>query len=153
MTRGYFGIGVWHIKHRCNIGTLIRSADLLGAAFVFTIGRRYQKQNSDTYKSWRHMPLWHFDTIADLVAASPYSAPIVGVELTDNAHPIETFFHPTRAVYLLGAEDHGLSPDILARCHAVVRLPGPRSMNVASAGTVVMYDRYLKTASARAVAV
>ena len=146
--RGYFGIGVWHPKHGVNIGTLFRSATIFGAAFVFTVGRRYQRQASDTPKAWRHVPLWHFETVDELVRVSPYSAPIVGVELTDTAHRIETFCHPPRAVYLLGAEDHGLPPSMLARCHAVVRLPGEFSMNVSSAGTVVMYDRATKLGSA-----
>jgi len=142
--RGYCGIGVWHSKNAVNIGTLFRSADLLGAAFVFTIGRRYKRQASDTRKSWRHMPLWHFDALESLVAACPYSCLIVGVELTDKAKPIETFCHPERAIYLLGAEDHGLSPDMIAKCHTVIRLPGESSMNVSSAGTVVLYDRAAK---------
>ena len=72
--------------------------------------------------------------------------------MADTAQAIESFCHPERAVYLLGAEDHGLSPAILTRCHCVVRLPGAFSMNVSSAGTVVMYDRLTKLAAARAVA-
>lgn len=142
--RGYFGIGVWHPKTGVNIGTLLRSSDIFGAAFVFTIGRRYQRQASDTAKSWRHVPLWHFESMPELVRTCPYSCPIVGVELVDGAAPIESFCHPERALYLLGAEDSGLPPDMLRQCHSVVRLPGERSMNVASAGTVVMYDRHAK---------
>jgi tRNA G18 (ribose-2'-O)-methylase SpoU len=145
--RGYCGIGVWHPKTATNIGTLLRSAELFGASFCFTIGRRYRQQASDTMKSWRRIPLWHFVDLADLLDVSPFNCPLVGVELSDNATPLESFEHPERACYLLGAEDHGLSRDMLARCHAVVRLPGERSMNVAAAGTVVLYDRHAKAAA------
>ena len=42
--RGYFGIGIHHVKNEENIGMLWHSADILGADFIFTIGRRYNEQ-------------------------------------------------------------------------------------------------------------
>lgn len=35
--KGFFGIGVYQIKRSENIGTLWRSAYILGASFIFTI--------------------------------------------------------------------------------------------------------------------
>lgn len=35
--RGYFGIGIYNGKNTANIGTLWRSAAILGANFIFTI--------------------------------------------------------------------------------------------------------------------
>jgi tRNA G18 (ribose-2'-O)-methylase SpoU len=142
--RGYFGIGIWHAKTENNVGTLWRSAYLLGASFVFTVGRRYRKQASDTATTWRHIPLFHFEDVDALIRHMPYSCPLVGVELDPRAHPVTRFIHPERACYLLGAEDHGLSPDVRNRCHALVQLPGEFSMNVAAAGTIVLYDRLAK---------
>jgi tRNA G18 (ribose-2'-O)-methylase SpoU len=140
---GYFAIGISHTKTPANVGTLWRSAHLFGAAFCFTVGARYKQQPSDTMKTWRSIPLLNFATIADLRAHLPFDCMLVGVELDAAAQPIEAFAHPPRAVYLLGAEDHGLKPDEVAACHRLVRLPGERSMNVAAAGTVVLYDRHL----------
>lgn len=142
--RGYFAIGIDHGKTAANFGTLLRSADLLGAAFVFTVGKRFPQQASDTFKSWRRVPVFEFKDIDDLVAHLPYSCPLIGVELDPRAIPIEGFSHPERACYILGAEDHGLSEQQRKRCHALIQLPGERSMNVSAAGTVVMYDRLLK---------
>lgn len=141
MTRGYFGIGIEHTKTRENVGTLFRSASILGADFCFTIGRRYKQQNSDTIKAWRHMPLWHFATIDDLFAALPFQCKLIGVELADSAVALSEFSHPERAIYLLGAEDNGLTKDAMRRCHHLVRLPGEHSLNVSACGTVVIYDR------------
>ncbi len=146
--RGFFGIGIEHTKTEANVGTLWRSADLLGAAFIFTIGRRYRRQASDTMKTSRRIPMWHFETLDGLVL--PIDCPLVGVELDDRATPIETFTHPERCVYLLGAEDHGLTKAAIARCHRLVKLPGRASMNVAAAGTVVLYDRQAKLARSAA---
>jgi tRNA G18 (ribose-2'-O)-methylase SpoU len=142
--RGYFGIGIWRTKNELNIGTLWRSAYLLGASFIFTVGRRYKRQSSDTVNAWRHIPLWHFEDVDSLVKHLPHACPLVGIELDPRSEPLTSYEHPPRACYLLGAEDHGLSPEVRTRCHTLVQLPGTLSMNVAAAGTVVLYDRFAK---------
>lgn len=65
----------------------------------------------------------------------------MGVELDSSAVHLERFTHPDRACYLLGAKDHGLSAKALRKCHELVRLRGDYSMNVAVAGSIVMYHR------------
>jgi tRNA G18 (ribose-2'-O)-methylase SpoU len=54
---GYFEIGINNGKTEHNIGTLWRSAYQLGANSIFTIGRRYNKQSSDTYNVPDQIPL------------------------------------------------------------------------------------------------
>lgn len=144
MTRGYFGVAVYHPKHETNVGTLWRSAWLYDAAFLATVGRRYQKQAADTPGTSNHVPLIHYADLDDLIEHLPFSCPLVGVEMTQGANPLPTFVHPPRAVYLLGAEDHGLPPKVVERCHRLVQIPSAKgwSMNVAVAGSIVMYDRY-----------
>lgn len=144
-TRGFFEIGVWHGKTSTNIGTLWRSAHQLGASGIFTVGRRYRKQPSDTIKAWRSIPLRNYLTVDDMEL--PFDAMLVGVEM--GGEPLSTFRHPKRCIYLLGAEDHGLAPDIVKRCHRMVSIESVRSQsfNVAVAGSLVMYDR-LRKASA-----
>lgn len=139
MTRGYFG------KTEANVGTLWRSAYQLGAAGIFTIWRRYPQQTSDTTKAWRHLPMREFATFDDFLAAQPYSCPIIGVEM--GGKPLPSFSHPERAIYLLGAEDHGIPKEVLAKCQHVLSLPSVRSesYNVAVAGSLVMYDRMVRT--------
>lgn len=72
--RGFWAVGIWHPKHEVNVGGLWRSADLLGASFVFTVGRRYErKQAADTTNIGRHKPLFHFRTVEDLIEHLPDS--------------------------------------------------------------------------------
>lgn len=149
---GFFGIGITHVKNATNIGSLWRTAHLLRADFVFTIGRRYKDQASDTTKATRHIPCWHFDSLAALLSYAPKDAPLVGVELDSRAESVTGFRHPRSAIYLLGAEDHGLTNEERERCHKLIVLPGERSMNVAVAGSIVMFDRWQK-ARERAMAV
>jgi tRNA G18 (ribose-2'-O)-methylase SpoU len=142
--RGYFAIGIERTKTEVNVGTLWRSAHLLGAAYVFTIGRRYRRQASDTTHAWRSIPLFHYETFEEMYRNIPHDCRLIGVELDERSKPLETFLHPDRCIYLLGAEDNGLTKATLSRCHALVQLPGWASMNVAAAGTCVLYDRVAK---------
>ncbi len=139
--RGFYGVGIYHPKTETNVGTLWRSAGLMGASFIFTVGRRYKRQSSDTMKTSRHIPLFHFRDISDLKEHLPDACPLVAVELDDRAVNIKEFSHPERACYLLGAEDHGLPEAVIRDCHHVVRLDGEFSMNVAVAGSIVLYHR------------
>lgn len=144
MSRGFFEIGIFRGKTPANVGTLWRSAYQLGASGIFTVGRRYPKQASDTLQAYRHIPLREYESLEAFVLASPYDCPIVAVEM--GGTPLPEFHHPERAIYLLGAEDHGLSKEALARCHRTVSLPSIRtnSYNVAVAGSLVMFDRMTK---------
>lgn len=124
-----------------NIGTLWRSATIFGASFIFTIGKRYKRQSSDVLKSYRHIPLFHYDTFDDFYKGLPYDCQLIGVELDDKAVPIKSFTHPQRCVYLLGAEDNGLTREAIDKCHKIIQLPGCFCLNVSTAGGIVMYDR------------
>lgn len=137
----YFEIGVYHTKCELNIGTLWRSAYQFGAAGIFTIGKRYKKQGSDTAKSWRHIPLRHYEDFADFSRHRPSQAVLIGVEF--GGRPLAGFEHPKCAIYLLGAEDHGIPGSILYGCNDIVTIESvqKQSYNVAVAGSIVMYHR------------
>lgn len=142
--RGYFAIGIEGSKKEHNIGTLWRSAYAFGAAFIFTIGRRYERQPSDVLCSWRHIPLLHFNTFAEFQAARPHDCELVGIEYLPHAPILRRFGHPQRCIYLLGAEDHGLTKIAMEACQRIVRIPAAYCLNVATAGSIVMYDRSAK---------
>ena len=144
MKRGYFGIGVENLIYEQNLGTLWRSALNLGADFIFTIGRRYKHQASDTVKAERHIPFYEYLTFEDFYKAIPRGCRLIGVEERTNAHNLKCFIHPERAVYLLGAEDHGLTDKALSYCKDVVRISSRFCLNVSVAGAIVMYDRQNK---------
>ena len=144
MSRGYFGIGIYNGKTESNIGTLWRSANILGADFIFTIGERYKKQCSDTMKTPRHIPLYHYHDAEDFFEHVPYDCPVVAVELADNSVSLENYDHRERCIYLLGAEDNGIPSRVLDRCVDIVQIPGDHCYNVAVAGSIVMYDRRVK---------
>ena len=139
----YFGIGIQNGKTPENLGVLWRTAQNLGASFIFTIGNRDENQACDTRKAVKSIPYYHYQTFDDFFEHLPKGARIVGVELSNDTQNLETFNHPRRCVYLLGAEDHGLSKKAMDKSHFLVKFKSEKSLNVAVAGSVVMYDRQL----------
>jgi tRNA (guanosine-2'-O-)-methyltransferase len=144
LEQGFFGIGIQNGKTPENLGVLWRSAQNMGASFIFTIGNRYAKQACDTHKAVGAMPYFHYETFEDFFNNLPKGAVLVGVELDEKAVQLETFAHPRRCVYLLGAEDHGLSKTAIEKSHHLVKFKSALSLNVSVAGSIIMYDRQAK---------
>ena len=140
----FFGIGVYRPKTSHNIGTLWRTAYILGASYIFIIDGKYNHQSSDTSKTWSKIPFFKYDDFDHFYQSMPHSTQLVGLEMGDTALPLGQFEHPARASYLLGAEDSGLPDSVSKRCHHLVKLPGKLSLNVAVAGSIVIYDRLNK---------
>lgn len=131
-------------KSELNVGGLWRSAHALGAAFIFTIGRRHPWQRSDVSKAHRHIPLFEYIRFSDFLANAPKDCFLIGIETHPTARMLPEFRHPDRSIYLLGAEDSGIPSHALAQCHTVVQIPSQFCLNVATAGSIVLYDRLAK---------
>ena len=144
MKRGYYGIGIYYGKNTINVGVLWRTAANFEADFIFTVGKRYQKQISDVTKAWRHIPLYTYEDDEDFLKHIPRDCKLIGIEITDTAVDLKDYKHPERCIYLLGAEDHGISKIILEKCNDIVQIKSTLSMNVAVTGGIVMYDRQCK---------
>ena len=139
--KGYFGIGVMQLQTEVNLGTLWRSAYILGASYIFTIDHRYKHQSSDVQRAWTKIPLYQYTTFDQFYEALPHGCQLIGVEMDERSIPIHDFKHPMRGSYLLGNEANGLPPAVLNRCHQLLSLPGDHSLNVAVAGSIVLFDR------------
>lgn len=142
--KGYFGVGIYRPKRLANVGILYRSAYIMGASWVFTIGQRYTRQASDTTDTTSQIPLYEYETFDQLLTNLPKNVEIVAVE--QGGQSLDKFSHPRRAIYLMGAEDHGLPSEMLNQCNYCVEIPSlhPYSLNVGVAGSIVLYDRLFK---------
>jgi len=140
-TRGYFAIGAEGISKGVNLGNLLRSAHAFGASFVFTIGadERALEMRADTSRAETHLPLYHWRSLAEV--RLPKGCSLLGIEILDEAADLPSFPHPLRAAYVLGPERGRLTPELVARCQHLVRIPTAFSLNLATAGAIVMYDR------------
>ncbi len=141
---GYYGIGIEHGKTKFNYHTLFRTAQILNCDFLFVIGARFQTHTADTMCSYRHIPVLSYKDFDDFNSHRPFNCRLVGVEMTDTAIDLKEYKHPKRALYLLGAEDHGLTKKAEENCQEIIKLYGEQSMNVSVAGSIVLYDRISK---------
>ena len=137
----YFEVGVFQPKRSHNVGTLWRSALQMGASGLFTIGRRYRSQTSDIFEAPKSIPLRHYLSFQDFLAARPANISLVAIEM--GGEKLVSFRHPARAIYLLGAEDNGLPAFVLEKCDRRVSLEAARqpSYNLAVSGSIVLYHR------------
>jgi tRNA G18 (ribose-2'-O)-methylase SpoU len=142
--RGYFGVGAEGISKPMNLGALMRTAHAFGASFLFSVdaAKAIRQINfADTSKSTEHVPYYPWGSVAEM--ALPRGCQLVGVELIEDAVELPAFRHPLNAAYVLGREKGDLSPEMLARCAHVVKIPTRFCVNVSVAGALVMYDRLI----------
>ena len=85
------------------------------------------------------MPLYHWRSLAELKL--PKGCSLVGIEILDEAQDLPSFPHPVRAAYVLGRNAARLAPSLPRVASTCVRIPAAFSLNVATAGAIVMYDR------------
>jgi len=145
--RGYFGIGIDGASKVGNLGNLIRTAHGFGASFAFALdpamnkglGESPVRKWADTSRSETQIPLYVYDRVEDIQL--PRGCQMVAVELTDDSVDLPSFRHPARAVYVLGGERSSVSSAVLERANHVIKIPTRFSLNVATAGAIVMYDR------------
>ena len=142
--KGYFGIGIEGPSKSMNVGTLFRTAHAFGASFVFTLRAQYDVRAgalADTSDTPLSVPTYRF---ADLEAFRlPLGCRLVGIEITDDAIDLPSFRHPRQCAYILGSEREGLSAGVQAVCDYVVKIPTRFSVNLGTAGALVMYDRLI----------
>jgi tRNA G18 (ribose-2'-O)-methylase SpoU len=146
--RGYFGVGVEGISKSFNLGNLVRTSHAFGASFFFTINSELNYQDiraSDTSHAAIHMPMYPYASVAEFTL--PKDCSLVGVELLDEAVDLPTFRHPMRAAYVLGPEKGNLSPELVARCDHIVKIPMKFCVNVGIAGAITIYDRMIAMGS------
>ena len=141
--RGYFGIGIEGVSKPINVGNLIRSAHAFGASFVFTVAANCDLSDSpaDTSDTPAQVPFYPFDSLESM--RLPAGCALVGIELDDTAVDLPSFRHPRRAAYILGMERIGLSAATIECCDHLVKIPTKFSLNLATTGGIVMYDRML----------
>jgi TrmH family RNA methyltransferase len=127
------GLALWRVGDPGNVGTLIRSADALGPAFVALSSGCADPTGSKALRAsmgaiFRVKLIEFDDAPRPWVALVPQGAP-----------PLE----PSEATYVLGSEREGLPEDVLDRCDERATIPlasGAESLNVAMAGTIALYE-------------
>ena len=143
--RGYFGIGAEEISKPINLGALMRTSHAFGASFFFTLNAHpkvREAYNSDTSRSFDHMPYYPYDSLDDAAAAERLRAGGRGADgRCGGAAALPASGRPPRMCW--GASAARYRRSCIARCAHVVKIPTKFCVNVGLAGALVMYDRLL----------
>lgn len=132
------GLALWRVADPGNVGTLIRSADALGPAFVALSAGSADPTSPKAIRasmgSVFRVPLLEFED-----APRPWTALV-----PHGGAPLDEVEDLGVGSLVLGAERDGLPDEVLSRCdeRASIRLAGGAdSLNVAMAGTIALYER------------
>ena len=87
----------------------------------------------------KNIPWYDFNSVKNLNL--PKGCSLVGVEFQEDSIELPVFRHPSNAAYIFGPEIGNLSPEILKICIQVIKIPTNFSLNVATAGAIILYDR------------
>jgi tRNA G18 (ribose-2'-O)-methylase SpoU len=74
----------------------------------------------------------------------PKGTEVILVEKTATSEPLHEFVHPARAIYALGAEDHGFTDEWFDKKLRTIHIETASCLNVAIAGSIAIYDRMQK---------
>jgi tRNA G18 (ribose-2'-O)-methylase SpoU len=137
-----FHVAVENWVHDINIGSVVRTANAFNAAAVHVVGRRRWNRRgamvTDRYLEVLHHP----DADALRRWAAEQELPVLGVDNTPGAVPLETYPMPRRCVLLFGQEGPGLSDAAVAACDDVLSIAqfgSTRSLNAGAAAAIAMH--------------
>ena len=147
-----FHVAIENWQHDLNIGSVVRTANAFNAAGVHVIGRRRWNRRGAMVTD-RYVHLQHHPDVPSLLAwARSERLPLLGLDNTAGAVPLETHRMPERCVLLFGQEGPGLSTEALAACDQVLSISqygSTRSINAGAAAAIAMHAWVRRHASPR----
>ncbi|KOM33576.1 hypothetical protein LR48_Vigan01g313200 [Vigna angularis] len=134
---------VHNIAKRHNVGTLARSATAFGVSELILVGRR-DFNCFGSHGSSSHLRFRHFHSHPDARNfLKDKGCDICGVEITNDALPVNHHPFKKSTAFLLGNEGQGLSPKEIQICDFFVYIPqygaGTASLNVTVAASIVLH--------------
>jgi RNA methyltransferase, TrmH family len=134
------------IRDPGNLGTIIRTADAVGAAGILLIGNCVDAFSHDTVRATMgsifSIPLVRLSREEFLAWRADWAGDVIGTHLdaTDDFRKI-TYKEPTLIV--MGSEGPGLTDSLTRACSRLVRIPmasGQDSLNLAVATALTLYQ-------------
>lgn len=133
---------LFNIAKKQNLGNLIRTANALGAAEVWVVGRK-QFREFGAFGTSQSNQLRHFYSLDEACKyARQLECEICGVEIHAQSQSVQS--HPFRrsTVFMVGNEGLGLTPQQLQACDFFVQIPQygrGASLNVNVAAGIVLH--------------
>ncbi|WP_425457072.1 TrmH family RNA methyltransferase [Amycolatopsis cihanbeyliensis] len=137
-----FHVAIENFQHDHNIGTVVRTANAFAAAAVHIVGRRrWNRRGAMVTDRYQH--LHHHPDVASFAAfAEAEGLPVVAVDNTHGARPVQDVALPRECVLLFGQEGSGLSEQaqrVASRVVSIAQFGSTRSINAGVAAGIVMH--------------
>jgi len=133
-------VAVENWGHDFNIGSVIRTANAFNVAAFHIVGRRrWNRRGAMVTDRYQHE--FHHADVAELVAWAD-DVPLVALENTARAVPLETASLPRRCVLLFGQEGPGLTEEALGAAQqtvAISQFGSTRSINAGAAAAIALH--------------
>ena len=136
-----FHVAVENWGHDFNIGSVIRTANAMGARAFHIVGkRRWNRRGArvtDRYQHEHHHP----DAPALAAWAHAEGLVLVGIDNLPGSLPLETHDLPRACVLVFGQEGPGLSEAMRVQCDVVLHIEhfgSTRSINAGAAAAIAM---------------
>lgn len=143
-----FAVLMEHLQGDFNIGTIVRTANAMGAEKMFYTGKKkWDKRGAvgtHNYTMVEYLnDYWHVQR-----ACEDGRYTLVGLEICEErGESLYDFEWPARPMIVVGEEGGGLSYEMWEGCQHIVEIPqygSVRSMNAATAAGIAMYDYVCK---------
>jgi RNA methyltransferase, TrmH family len=142
-------LGVWvaleDMRDPGNLGTIIRTADAVGASGVVLLGQSCDPYSRECVRastgSVFGVSLVRMETPTFIVVCNSWKGDIVGTHLTAT-EDFKRNYSPS-TLLVMGSERHGLSEELAEACKTLVCIPmrgSAESLNVATATALMLYE-------------
>ena len=147
-TEGRLALVLDDVQGPFNVGAIIRTATALRVDDVWLSGRTPEPEDTKVGKTalgtQRYLTFHRVDDgVSAITAARAVGYQVVAVELADDAIPLHEVSLTEATCLLVGHEDRGCTPTVLATADAVAFLPllgKVGSLNVATAASIACYE-------------
>ncbi|MHA2789919.1 TrmH family RNA methyltransferase [Corynebacterium sp. S7] len=140
--RHSFHVAIENFENDANIGTVVRTANAFAADTVHIVGKkRWNRRGAMVTDRYQHLE--HHATIEDLVAwCIERDLPIVAIDNTPGATPLETAELPKNCMLVFGQEGPGVTAEAqgaaVMTC-SIAQFGSTRSINAGVAAGIAMH--------------
>jgi len=148
LRRKPFASLILNIDYDINIANIVRSHNAFCGQEIFYIGRRKYNRKG-CVGTYLYENLSHYSDLDTALENIPKKYTWIGIDNIEGSFPMTGFDWPDNPLLVFGHEREGLDhiPGLSQRCDKIVSIPqlgSVRSLNVAVAAGITMYDFCLK---------
>lgn len=136
-----YEVAIENLGHDFNIGSIVRTANALGASKIHIVGRRRWNRRGAMVTD-RYLNVVHHPDVESFLEDVQGRLRIVGVDNIPGSVALDEQELPRDVVLVFGEESAGLSPQMVEACEKVVHITqygSTRSMNVGHAAAIAMW--------------